>query len=306
MVFNTKLSLDIDESSWKFLEWSVGLNKKINLKKCLTVPVCKIQENLQAKSVVKVSGFKAKKVLINISGQQVVTRIVKVPYMKDKDLAGYIELEISDLLPVDMESFIYDYRVLNKYKEEGREYYDVLLAGVPKNMIEERVKTVQAAGLDPLIVDVYPNAIARLFRNLVDIDVAVVDIGCASTHFTIFEKGVLFFYAHLPLGYGGVENTAEINKSNLSGTLETILSDINTYLGFYSSRHRGQEINKIHLISDLALVPGALEAVGRVLGKEVIGDIPLWCYNKLNNSDLVEVIPAYAVNFGLIMRSMRL
>lgn len=303
MALNTKLSIDLNEGDLKFLEWSVGLNKKINLKKCMTLPVYGGQQDLELKNLIRVSGLKARKALVNISDQRLITRIVKVPYMEEKDLAGFVEMEIDDFLLVDLDSFEYDYRVLKKFEEEGRDYYNLLLAGAPRSLIEDWLKVIQAAGLSPLAIDIYPNTISRLFKEVKDVDVAVVDVGRNSTNFTVFEKGVIFLYACIPGGHGGIKDAVE---GELAGALESVFNDIRAYLNFYSSRHFGREVDEVYLINDLFLVPGAREVVGEVLGREVICDIPAWCYTKINRGDIVEVIPAYAVNLGLIMRSMKL
>lgn len=301
MSFKTRLSIDINEGDLKFLEWSTGLNKKIKLKRCMTLPVYGVQEDLNLRDVIEVSGFKTRRALINISDQRVVTRIVKVPYMEEKDLSSYVEMEIDDFLLVDLETFEYDYRVLKKFEEEDREYYNMLLAGAPKSLIEDWLNIIQKAGLYPLSLDIYPNTIARLFKEVKDVDVAVIDIGRNTTHFTVFEKGVLFLYACISGGHAGITDA----DGELPAALEPVFNDIRAYMNFYSSRHYGQEVEEIYLINDLFLVPGAREMVGGTLGREVICDIPAWCYTKLDRGDIVEVIPAYAVNLGLIMRGMK-
>jgi len=303
MPLNTRLSVDLNEDGLKFMEWSVGLNKKINLKKCMALPVYGGQQDLDLRNLIKVSGMKAKKALVNISDQRLITRIVKVPYMEEKDLASFVEMEINDFLLVDLDSFDYDYRVLKKFEEEGRDYYNLLLAGAPKSVIEDWVKVIQAAGLIPLAIDIYPNNISRLFKELKEVDVAVLDIGRSNTHLTVFEKGVLFLYACIPGGHGGIKEVAE---EGLPEGMEAVFNDVRAYLNFYSSRHFGREVDEVYLINDLFLVPGARQMVTDALSREVTCDIPAWCYTRINRSDVVEVIPAYATNLGLIMRGMKI
>lgn len=298
MPYGSCLSMDISEGAIKFLKWSVGLNKKINLKRCMTLPVYEPQGELNLKEFLKVSGLKARRVLLNLSDRRLVARIVKVPYMEERDLASFVELEIQDFLPVDLEEFDYDYKVLKVVEEDRRKFYNLLLAGVPKDVVRFWVDAVLAAGLHPVFVDIYPNAIARLFRRERDTDAAVIDVGRSSTNFCIFEKGVLFLYACIPVGHGG---DAEALRD---GRMQSVFNDMRVYLNFYSSRHFGREVDEIYLINDLFNVPGVREVVVGELGREVICDVPAWCYTKMNRGDVVEVIPAYAANLGLILRSM--
>lgn len=303
MPFNTKLSLDINEGELKFLEWSVGLNKKINLEKCLTLPLSGSEQEPDLRNIIKASGLKAGKTIVNISDQRLITRIVRVPYMEEKDLASFVEMEAGDFLLVDMDTFDYDYRVLKKFEEEGRDYYSLLLAGAPKSLTEYWINIIQDGGMSPMAIDIYPNTISRLFKEVKNVDAAVIDIGHSGTHFTVFEKGVLFLYAYIGGGHGGLKTASAGTPAE---SLEPVFNDISAYLNFYSSRHFGREVDEIYLINDLFLMPGAREMVDEALGREVICDIPAWCYNKFNGGDVVEVMPAYAVNLGLIIRSMKL
>ncbi len=290
-----RLSVMVDESDIRVLEWSYALGRKARIKKWASFPAGGEWDGGELRDRLKAAGLKAKRVRAGIAGRRLITRIIKVPAMEERDLAGHLEMEAENYLLVDMEEYQYDYRVLKRFEEEGRQYLSVLLAGLPRTLAERWYGVLRSAGLTVEFIDIYPNALSRLFERVKDLDAAVLDVGKNSTHLTIFEKGALFLYTSLDGGY----------NPESGSSLERIFNDARAYLDFFSSRHHGREVDEVYLVGELALHREARQVAAGILGRDVTGDIPPWCYTLVLPGVARELLPAYAANLGLIVRGMK-
>ena len=65
-------------------------------------------------------------------------------------------------------NMLFDYRVMKIYRDaaDGRNYYDLLLAAVPRYMVEQVMQIMKAARMMIKSIDILPNSLLRLFLQL--------------------------------------------------------------------------------------------------------------------------------------------
>lgn len=204
--------------------------------------------------------IKTKLIKINISTPSMIVRIVKIQFMKDQDLAEHIRTDLSQYIPVDETSFTVDYKVLDYFEENNQKMMNVMLTAVPNSAIDICTKIFRGAGLNPLIIDLYPNTISKLFVHNKNEAIAVVDLNRDCFDFEIIKNGRLFMYSSINLESHLDEVTEATdffqtfgNSENFSSIIEQIIGYINTYLKFYSSRHHGNGVNCVRIIGELSL-----------------------------------------------------
>lgn len=281
--------------------------------------LCENEETVKViTNFIKREGITARNVYINISDPSIVVRIVKVPRMEYKDLKDYLDMEISQYLPVDFETNTYDYKVLNTIEEEGKLMMNLLLTSVSRELVQSYVRLFKAAGLNPRVIDVYPNSVARVFGVQDGKDTTIVDINGNSADFVILENGKLFMYSTVfienSLSCSNPEETRvdmllEEDKTFAAGMGE-ILNYIRTYMNFFSSRHFGKNVDTIYILGEPALIKNIDLYFSEMLQVEVKLGLPgifsidpkkdVSEYRRNLNID--KIMAMYSCNIGLALR----
>jgi len=68
-------------------------------------------------------------------------------------------------LPIDIDNYRVDYKILQTIKEKGSEKYKVFVTAVPKNILQSYVDVLQGLDLKPLAVDIPANSTAKFFNR---------------------------------------------------------------------------------------------------------------------------------------------
>ena len=115
--------------------------------------------------------------------------------------------------------------------------------------------------LNPIVFDVYPNSIRRIFESENNIDIAVIDLNFDNMNFCILEKGVPFMYSNITLNNS--PNYSQTNTKDLinieddiefSTYIDEIIAYLKTYFNFFSSRHFGKSVDIIHIIGRISMI----------------------------------------------------
>lgn len=162
----------------------------------------------------KAAGFTSKDVIIGIASQRVVVRLVGMPYMEQSELAGAIQFQAQDYIPIPVEEAIIDAQIVSEYLGENEEkMMEVLLVAAQRDMVNNAVSAVEQAGLRPQIIDLSAFAIVR---SLLADDsfflpeeesagdtalsaVALINISSGLTNIVVVEQGVPRFARVTPL-----------------------------------------------------------------------------------------------------------
>jgi type IV pilus assembly protein PilM len=109
-----------------------------------------------------------KKVNIGVANQKVVVRHIEIPFMEKAELAGAIQYQAQDFIPIPVEEAILDFQILGDHVNDQDEHVmEVLLVAAQRDMIAAHIQAVEGAGLRPQVVDVAAFAIVRalLYKN---------------------------------------------------------------------------------------------------------------------------------------------
>lgn len=282
MFSNVRLSIDIRGHIIKFLEGRLVDDGIVKISKAAYLDfkglmlsdekMIYCQENIEAiKKFLKRHGFSAKKVLLNISDSKVITRLIKLPKLSLEDLDGLVKVEAPKYLPIDLSKFYMDYRILNTINENDKVYYKVLLCAIPRDIVKEYVDIIIACGLEPILVDIHPNSVSRLYEELEFEDIAVIDGGIESADLLILDNGDFYIYTTFDFdipNFGQLQrNCSEYDTSKVNDNLLKLAKEIENYLQFYLSRNEGKKIDTIFVIGDLSLIPGVEDILQSALSE---------------------------------------
>lgn len=145
-------------------------------------------------------GFRAKEVAIGVANQKVVVRLIDLPFMETDELAGAIQYQAQDYIPIPVEEAILSYEVIGDYMTPADEHMmEVLLVAASRDMINAAVTTVESAGLKLARIDLTAFALVRALLGadaqvLPDEDNAgatgLIHITSGLTNIVVVEGGV--------------------------------------------------------------------------------------------------------------------
>lgn len=269
-----RLSIDIRGRMIKFVEGSFAGENSVNIKKIAYLDVkeavheyerftnCDENANL-IKNFLAKHKFTAKKVLLSISDAKVITRVISIPKLSRNDVRDLINIEIPKYFPIDLSRFYIDYRILNTYNDRDKIFYKVLLCAIPSEIVREYVDIFLACDLKPVLVDVHPNSVSRLFQNIEFEDIAIIDGGVDIADLLILERGAFSSYItfsfEIPEFTELYRNPSEYDITQIEDKIEKLIKNMQNYFDFYLSTHEGKNIDKLYITGDLALIKGVQE-----------------------------------------------
>ena len=284
------------------------------------------------KSLVSQLKIKGKQVTLSLSGAAVIIKKILLAPTAAQELEDAILWEAEQYVPFDINEVIFDYQILNKNGPEGK--MEILLVTVKKALLDSYMAVIKDAGLNPKIVNVDFFAIQDTFEaNYPDdqMAVALVDIGAASTKFSICIGGVPVYTRDAAIG--GRDLTSEIQRhlnltyqeaeilkidGNTQGQLpqevsdlmhvaaENIAGEIKRSIDFYVASNTGNTVNYVLLSGGCSRLPNLAKAVEDALGLPVqlLNPFANVGYDsKIFSADYLDAISSMAaVPVGLALR----
>jgi len=171
------------------------------------------------KAVIKEQNMKAKNAKIIMSGTNIITRIYMIDKVTGESDDFTVKNSIPKFLPIDVDNYRMDYKILNTIKEKGKEKYKVFVTAVPKNILQSYVDVLQGLDLKPLAVDIPANSTAKFFNR--EIQTKDMDDYYSKRKFKKVESdtfAVLDFGSETTIVNFLKDRVLEFNKVILSGS----------------------------------------------------------------------------------------
>ncbi len=290
--------------------------------------------------VLKRENIKTKNVVFTLESAGTISREIVLPWTKSRELEQIIGFEAEQHLPVKLDKYILQYKIINKFEEEGVRKVTVLVVALPKLISEDYFNLGKNMGLIPYYLDTHSNAIHKLLSSktvvndsysLVDQTIAVIDLGHQFINVTVINRGQFEFSRLLNNGGEdvdmGIDNLfnlsleeAEIRKKEAGdvsrGTKpsnstmltdmvrETItgwLEEIQKIFRYYTSRDTS------NVIDSICIYGGGSNIEGISIYFQKFLNIPTFKINSLNNvkfnNNLEEISISSFVNaIGAVIR----
>jgi len=201
---------------WELVNAAVMPTPKEAIKDGVVTNIVDVSQ--EVKSLLKSAGIKATGAICAVSGSQVIVRQVQFPKMAEAILRKSIKYEASKYISASMEDSVVEFEIIGDGDDPGQ--MNVMLVAAPKDMIDSRVKVIETAGLEPLVVDIEAFA---LIRSLVEFSasdkylnrtVALIDMGASHTDVNIVSRGEFALTRNIPIAGNSFTNAIK----SLSGS----------------------------------------------------------------------------------------
>lgn len=170
----------------------------------------------------------SKHVVVGIPTSRTYSRTFMLPPSAEKTLHEAVLLEADQYIPIPSDTLSIDSQIIAREKKQ----LTVLMAAIPKTIIENVVRAIELSGLEPILVEPGMSAVGRLLTATEDGDLptVIVDIGPAGTDIAILDRNHIQVTGGVAIG--GNTFTLDISK-DLGLDLETahqykILNGLNT------------------------------------------------------------------------------
>jgi type IV pilus assembly protein PilM len=170
------------------------------------------------RTMLRDAGIRATGAICGISGSQVIVRQVQFPKMPEVSLRKSIKYEASKYISSSMEDSIVEFEIIGDAEEPGQ--MNVWLVASPREMIDTRIRALEEAGLEPLVIDVEAFALIRSIVELSSSDrylhetVALVDMGASHTDVNVVSRGEFALTRNIPIAGDSFTNAIK----NLTGS----------------------------------------------------------------------------------------
>lgn len=253
------------------------------------------------KAAIKSGGIhKHKPCSLLISGPQVQLRSAVLPYMQADQLYNNIVSEISSYLPISPQKYYIDYRVQHEMKQEDSHQLKVLIAAVPKEVVDAYLYCMASVGLNHVrAVDVAENAWEKLVRHTCSQhDVCagaygVVDMGLSHTLIGLYAADgfvvnkasevsgsqlYMTLASHLGISptqareqlMSALPNPQPPIQGILADHLAAVTAEIRRVIDFYRYRSAGQTLQCIYLCGGFSHLEGIVQALEQELSLPVL------------------------------------
>ncbi|MFH1380364.1 MAG: type IV pilus assembly protein PilM [bacterium] len=198
------IGVDIGSHSIKVVQLK-GSVKKWSLFKTAYAPLEQIKSELSEpekiennasilKSLLQKEGITTKNAAASVSGNSVIVRYVKFPKLTTQELEKTIQYEAEPYIPFDIRDVNIGFHILGDITEDGQKKMETILVAAKKEVVQSRIDTLTAAGLNPLIIDVDAFAIENAYEQFRISDdnetVLFINIGASVTNMSIIENGI--------------------------------------------------------------------------------------------------------------------
>lgn len=160
----------------------------------------------------KVEGDKlrTKYVVASLPEEKAFLQVIQLPPMPLSDLDSAIVYESENYIPLAIDQVYLDYQVIPSLDADR---LDVLLAALPKYIVDSYLRVLKSAGLKPLALEIESLAIARalLGKEKAGQPVLLIDLGATRTSFIVFYESSVKFTSSIPVS--GLHFTGIIAKA---------------------------------------------------------------------------------------------
>lgn len=158
-------------------------------------------------SALKENHVKTKDTVVTIECTDIIKREMTINQVPDEDKLDLIAYEVSQYLPIDVSSYVIQFKELETVKEDETLKNKILLGAMPKEIVKAHFDLINDCGLNPCYMDMHSNSLEKLVQvchfsepKNMNQTAAYIDFGHKIIDISIFEDFNFKFNRLLKLG----------------------------------------------------------------------------------------------------------
>ena len=281
------------------------------------------------RNLVRELKLKTKNVVVALPESEVISRLIRFPSMKEREVKSALEFEAETFIPHPLDKIQMDYEIVAR-DQNGQML--VFVVAVLKETINKYLQMIKEAGLTPLALETPAVALVRIFAQLAK-PTLIIDLEGQFTNLIVGKQGNVYLTRTIPIGtesfaraisssLGLEENVAEsyrraygLSNQELEGRVRSAMMPLFNRLmdevrrAFFSFKEDWHdEVGLLILSGDGASTPEFSEEMAKLLGLEVQVAQPFSQVRIVNPPviDLQKEGSRFSVAFGLASRGFSL
>lgn len=222
----------------------------------------------------------------------VITRILEMPIMSDKELSSSIKWEAEQYIPMPLDKVKIDYTVIDRDEQSSK--LKILLIAAPITLLEKYINITTSAGLNPIAIETEILAATRsITTSFPQLSQAIVmSLGAATTEIALIHDQTLVYTKSIPLGGNTLtravaqelgfeitqaeeyKKTYGLEEDKLEGKIAktlvpyftTIFSEIEKNVSYFKELYPKEDITNITVCGGGAKLPGLILSLTKNLG----------------------------------------
>ena len=289
------------------------------------------EENLVV-ALREIANPQLKEVITCIGGEKLISRIILLPKMSDKELAAAARFELEKFVPIPVDQLIVRHIRLDQglTTQDQKEGENILLLAVPSAIVYQYHSIFSRAGMTLTAVDLKAFALWRLYGKTSAGIAAIVEMGAKTSQLVVVKDGMIRFVRLLPVGgniltnrlmeaygvdFSGAwqmkeEAAVTLEDENDQGPesghireilregLEEVSGEIARSLDFYSNLEN-LSVEKVIISGGTCKLKGLAEYLREALNLPVEEGII-----ELNLPEGMDFDPQYSIAIGLALREV--
>ncbi|KPJ56064.1 hypothetical protein AMJ49_05825 [Parcubacteria bacterium DG_74_2] len=154
------------------------------------------------KAIRNVEGEKIKTnyVIASLPEEKAFLQVIKMPKVEKEEIESAIRFEAENYIPVPLHKVYLDFQIIPPLNQK-QSYLEVLLAAMPKEIVDSYVSCFRKAGLKIKALEVDSIAVTRALikQGKSSEPVLLIDLGADRTSFIIFKDNSLRFTSSVPV-----------------------------------------------------------------------------------------------------------
>ena len=162
----------------------------------------------------KSGDFSGRKVRLGIANQRVMTRVIDLPLLSDqRERTAAVAYEAQEHIPIPLDQAVMDFQSIGEFSSDAGQRERMVVVAAPREMIDQLVRVVRSARLQPVGIDLEAFAILRsvmpppsvLDEGSPDTDAqVVVHVGAEVTHVIVSVDRNCHFTRQVNFGGAGM------------------------------------------------------------------------------------------------------
>lgn len=246
------------------------------------------------KSLISDLKVKTRQVVVDLPENEVVSRLVRLPPLKDSEIMDALKFEAETFVPYPLEEVSIDYEVIEK-DDAGR--LSVFVIAARNDLINEQVKLFKSLGLELVALESPAVALRRVVKNGIKTveRLVILDVGEKFSDIYNFNKGNVYFARSLPVGGESITRAVSlgleldmpsaeeykkaygIKEEELEGKIRvaalpvfnSITDEVRKAMALFAEDSGGKTPELLVLSGGGANLPGMAEELTKTLGIEV-------------------------------------
>jgi type IV pilus assembly protein PilM len=277
------------------------------------------------------SGIKAKNVVIGLPSSKTFTTVIDVPMASEAELRATMKYQFDQYIPMAIDDAKVDWALLGP-SLRAQNQQEVLLSSVAKNYSEERLELVESLGLNVIVAEPDPIAMARaLTPPGTQGAILQLDMGETSTDIAIVYGDAPRLIRTIPTGISSLVKSTVSNLNvqedqarqfilkfglapdrlegqvlrSLEATLDNFAAEVTKSVKFFETRYPSVVVEGVLLAGFAAAIPQFDNYLAGKVGKQVRIANP-WQGVQMSEADQKQLGPVateFATVIGLAKRS---